>query len=340
MPRFISRKHQPLAVSHPADPDVVDRILAQRLGLSHARGQQVHRCGRSIGPGHSPFAVRRESDSGAFPEPNRRRAVGLAHVNRVLGSAAFSGLGKKYVLAVRRQVAWSRPIEPGQIPLFGFPGSKPDNAGAIDAACQQDIALFADIQQGQLSRDARQNSDLSRQIDGIKRAVAAGPGGGKPDLISGGRPCQSLNAVPSAGKGRLFPGEIDYRDRAAIVTMLRMVEKRNQITLWRNSQMADPSIRFIQHFARRKFKPFSPSYVVRDGQSGSVGGPVCEFNIFQQFARSASAQGHAGQGAGIKKALAGPALERQSHLSAWTKWRARRLLADPFHATEGFPDAC
>src|SRR5690242_7210574 len=75
---------------------------------------------------------------------------------------------------------------------------------------------------------------------------------------------------------------------------------------------------------------------MRNGERGSVRGPVREFNMLHDLPRGAAAQGHASESAGIKKAFTGTAIEGQRHFSSGRDSQNIRCLRIQFTRLRAF----
>ena len=75
-----------------------------------------------------------------------------------------------------------------------------------------------------------------------------------------------------------------------------VVNKGDQIPALRESNVADPSISFVQHLADREFDTVTPSGSSHDGEPVSVRRPIGICNVFRDLARRAAGKRRPSQG--------------------------------------------
>ena len=111
-------------------------------------------------------------------------------------------------------------------------------------------------------------------------------------------------------------GNIDDGNGAAIVSLIGMVHEGHQVALRRNSRIADPAAAgLVEHLADGKLEPVAATHVADHGQAISVGGPICPFDIFENWPGCAARQRRSGQCAHVYPGSDGMAAQGKRHLT-------------------------
>src|SRR5262245_42169164 len=118
----------------------------------------------------------------------------------------------------------------------------------------------------------------------MDRTVAADTCPREPDLAPIGNPCEPLDRRENAGKRPRLAGAVDDHDRSAVVAANRMIQKRNDVSLWGNTRVADPSGGLVENLAGRILELLAPADLADKREARSIGRPVCPLDIGRDLA--------------------------------------------------------
>ena len=258
--------------------------------------------------------IRRKTKGQSISQPHRRRSIRLPQIDRISRPTAFTGLGKQRLRPIQTKIRQGRKIEPGKIPLAPFLRHV-NHSLARRIAPEQHPPVLIDVVNRQFSRHPRHQSVVPRKIGGIKRARKSNLCSREVNVVPAGSPRQSESAFPMLSQRRPFPTQIHHRNNPTVITRRRMVDERHLIALRRNAQMADPSIRLVEHLANRILDAIAPTHFANHRQIRPVRGPVRRQNIFQHFARRSSGQRHARQRTARGERVHRMAMQHQRHFA-------------------------
>src|SRR5579862_7931071 len=144
--------------------------------------------------GDDPLSIGRKEAKATVPEAYRGRAIHFTEKHAVVAGGGFTRLGENNRLAVGRDIAQKRPVEPGKAALAGLAGREYRDAHASFVGGHQDLAGAADVLHGESAGRAVDEAFLSREIKRIDRPCRTRGYGGEPYFFPIGRPGQSFDA--------------------------------------------------------------------------------------------------------------------------------------------------
>ena len=135
-------------VWQPGHGQVIDLVIGKLSRLPDSGGKQ-HQFGGRTHERDNPLAVGRKIAKTTVPQPDGRRAIGLAQKNAVIVCIGFPSFRKHNRLAVGRHIRKQRPIKPGQAALARLAWRKRGNRETSLVCRQKNQAGAADIVEGQ-----------------------------------------------------------------------------------------------------------------------------------------------------------------------------------------------
>ena len=230
MTQFVADEQDLATVGHPVSPMVAERSQVYGLCLSRTRGQQQQMVEVKTGETDHPLGIRGERVGVPVGKPNRSRTIHVAQVDGTGESSRLARLVEQQQFAVTGEIANCGKVHPGEVLLFGGTRSQGDNLHSPVITRHQYSPGTGNIEQVEDAGNARDQPFLATWRNSPQRASPPGRSSAEPNLITGRRPSQSLDAVKLLGEHLLVASQINHRNCAGIAHETYVIDESDGIS--------------------------------------------------------------------------------------------------------------